>query len=187
MGITVVEGTGMAQNAWAILTLERSGAINLEETDAVTIDLIEISTDESANDDIDDIQFVALAGDITIDGQVRIGAEPVGVPSIQFGDISLDARMGSILDSSSDATLDIIADEVTLRAVTGIGTITSSLDTAVNRLNVRTNSGAANLEEADAVTVALIEVTTDQSVNDDVNDIQLTALSGDISIDAASG
>jgi len=141
---------------------------------------------------------------ITLDAQTSISLDTVNSNSnggAATGDISINARGGSITDNSVAETANVIGDDLTLTATGDIGGATAALDldTTANTLNVSsTVAGNIFINESDGVNLldidtadGLISITTGGATtitdvasltNSDANDITLTASTGNISL-----
>ncbi|MFM8474208.1 MAG: hypothetical protein ACKOEO_00230, partial [Planctomycetaceae bacterium] len=130
----------------------RNGSLTLtNSTGAVELADVNLHTNADTSDLV-----VTAAGDITI-GRISAGQYyastadiPAGdasaAPGIHsLGDVTLTAT-GRIAQNTTDSAIDIIADRLTLDAVTGI----TALQIAVNHLEASTTSGSVVLTDLDS-------------------------------------
>jgi|GEM_PF-1131716 len=198
-------GTGTAINTTATTIdadVTSTGVINLNETDAVTLNNVKtfngpITVNAGGTIDATNVDSSAGTGDIDL----TASAGDINVVTVNAGsnNATLTATTGSILDNSSLITGNLL----TLSAANGIGTGTAINTTATTIDADVTSTGVINLNETDAVTLnnvktfnGPITVTTggttnvndvESLTNDAANDINITASAGDIKIATGTG
>ncbi len=219
--VTLTAATGVGQFADLVsldtaatsldVSVTGSGSIFLNELNGVTLTDVDtfngtivissgamIATDVRSltDSDANDVILIARTGKLTV-GFVAAGA---------FGDATLTALTGSILDdgtdSANDSDVDLVGDVVKLTAKTAIGQIdigTGSLDTTASTLIVSvTGSGHISLSETNNVTLSAVDTangsiqilsggamtaTKVRSITDhDANDIFLKTSAGNLTV-----
>ena len=180
------------------------GALNINETDGITLTDVDtangpititaggavVATDVASltDNDANDISIATTAGGIQV-GSVRIGT----LASATAGDVILNGGTGAITDGNGAGVVNVVADDLSATAATGI-----DLDTSVNSLTghvtgvgdvvIREHSDITltDVDTADgSITVAargqITAVDVDSSAtDDDTNDITLTSTTAGI-------
>lgn len=204
-GLDVVADAALETNVASIdIVNATSGAIQIVETNGLTVTNATQTTDDAAND----ITIISNSGDILLAG---------AVDAKTLGDVTLTATLGAINeDSTGDATVNILGALATLTAQdeiggageldieTTVGSLNASSTTsgnivitetnAITLTDVDTQSGAITIVAGGAVTATDVVSITSLEANDiditgvgiDVGVITATGV-GDVSLDAGTG
>jgi|GEM_PF-2746304 len=161
---TAATGIGSAVNPLATsvdsvtASVTGAGDLALSDSDALTV-----QSASTANGSI----FITSGGTLTVSntGAIASGAGADVSLTATSGnlliglaqaadDLALTATTGSIQEFSPDVAPDVVGDELTVTAATGVGTVPSPLSTAVNRLSgAVTGTGDLVVSDQDAITL----------------------------------
>ena len=175
-----------------------AGAININETNAIT--LTDVDTANGAitvtaggaitatdvrsltNADANDISLTTTSGDITV--QL--------VSALTAGDLTIDTNAGSV--NAIGGGTHITANELEIDATTGIGNSVALNTNSIDLLNVDTNNGNIDINNAAGSTVTINSMSTgtgnidyDQTGNENLNLTSVTITNGDITITNTGG
>ncbi len=143
------------------------GAIQITETDGLTV----TNATQSADNDANDIIITSTAGAIAV-GVIAAGTGA-------SGDVTLTATgAGGAITDNNAGTLNITADVLTIDAAEGVGS-GDALETTVASVDIdNSTSGNIEITETNGLTVTK----ADQATDNDANDIIISSTTGAIAV-----
>jgi len=179
--------TAIDTDADTITATASDGGVYIDESDDVTLNIIQASTGNdviiTAGDDVTVTSVTASGGDI----EITSSGGGIAVGTVTADNVTLTAGGGSITDNTSSIT----ATDLTLDASQGIGALGAVINTNVDSLTATADAGSVYIDEADAITLTDVHAAgsgSDVVINaGDTITVATVSAADDVTLTAAAG